>query len=269
MLKRIAVLALVTMLAICGQTKANMQGTYQWLGKTGASDPFYGFTILILNMTGVNGSTVFTDTSFKHRGNAAVTGNAQISTTTAPPNGTGALLLDGSGDFLSYPNNADFSLAASNSDQYTVEAFVNMTSFPGGSNSIIYSYADAIGSFSWTMFMPPMGGEFSFLFSPDGSATTTITSTGASISTGTWYYLAVDKDATGKIRLYRNTVMVGSATPADSSMFSPGVIFFGIGTTSGGVTSLDGRLVLRITKGIARCASDAGCPVPLVPFPTD
>ncbi len=269
MFKRIAALAIATILAICGPVWANLQGTYQWLGEAGSSDPFFGFTILILNMTGANGSTVFTDTSFKHRGNATVVSGAQVSTVTAPPNGTGALLLNGLGDSLTYPNSADFSLSAANSDQYTIEAFVNITAFGTGQNQVIFGFSDTIGSFSWNMYFPSMGGEFTFFFSPDGSSVTNITSSGAGITTGIWYYLAVDKDATGKIRLYRNTAMVGSATPANSVMFSPALINFGIGAASGNNSFLDGRLVVRITKGIARCASDAGCPVPLVPFPTD
>ena len=37
-------------------------------------------------------------------------------------------------------------------------------------------------------------------------------SSGAALITGVWYHLAVDKDSSGKIRLYKNGVMMGSAT---------------------------------------------------------
>jgi hypothetical protein len=69
------------------------------------------------------------------------------------------------------------------------------------------------------------------------------------------------------MRLYKDGVMLASATPPNSAIFnSPQVL--GIGATSAGGGALDGWIdELRITKGVARYASDSGYTVPTAAFP--
>ncbi len=106
-----------------------------------------------------------------------------------------------------------------------------------------------------------------------GGGNTFIDTSGADLDLDTWYFVAVDKDASGKIRIYRGEAgghadMVGSDTPADSSFDIAGDVLkigeiglFGSNDLSGWVDEI------RITKGIARYASDSGFTPPTRAFP--
>ena len=58
-----------------------------------------------------------------------------------------------------------------------------------------------------------------------------------------WYHFAVDKDASGKIRLYVNGVMVGSSTPLNSASMVTTSVDNWISATIGlfGTNRLDGQ----------------------------
>jgi hypothetical protein len=85
-------------------------------------------------------------------------------------------------------------------------------------------------------------------------------------TTGVWYFIAIDFDGT-KYRAYSNGVMIGSSTTL-RAIFNPGnKLGIGANSTNTGFW-LDGWLdELRITKGVARYASDAGFAVPTAAFP--
>ena len=68
------------------------------------ADPYYGYTSLLLNMDGANGSTSFTDSGPNALAVTAV-GNAQISTTQSKYGGASAY-FDGAGDYLTTPENS-------------------------------------------------------------------------------------------------------------------------------------------------------------------
>ncbi|TIL80512.1 MAG: LamG domain-containing protein, partial [Mesorhizobium sp.] len=61
--------------------------------------------------------------------------------------------------------------------------------------------------------------------------------------------------------------MKGSATPANSNTFNAATVL-AIGSTSAGARSFNGWIdELRITKGVARYASDGGFTPPTAAFP--
>jgi concanavalin A-like lectin/glucanase superfamily protein len=94
------------------------------------------------------------------------------------------------------------------------------------------------------------------------SASTTL------LNTGVWYHLAVDKDSTGKIRLYVNGAVVGSATPANSTINHNAGQPVSIGCTGFGGNPLSGWVdEVRVTKGVARYKTDAGFTPPTHAFP--
>ena len=72
------------------------------------ADPY---TVLLLHFDGANGSTSFVDSSQTSKVVTAA-GNAQISTADKVF-GTGSLLLDGTGDWLTIPGHDDFSFGGS------------------------------------------------------------------------------------------------------------------------------------------------------------
>ena len=95
---------------------------------TTTGDVYYPQTSLLMHFNGTNGSTTMTDNS---KNNAAVTavGNAQV-TTTDPKFGTGAMLLDGTGDCARASASADFNFGTGN---FTIEFFARWTNLVGPS----------------------------------------------------------------------------------------------------------------------------------------
>jgi len=65
--------------------------------------------------------------------------------------------------------------------------------------------------------------ELQWLTSSDSSSYgTTLSTTAANITAGTAYRIAVDKDATGTVRIWVDGVMKAKATPADSVIYGGG-----------------------------------------------
>ena len=89
-----------------------------------AGDPFFNKVSLLLPMTGSNGSTTFSDDSPSPK-TATANGNAQISTA-LEAGGNG--YFDGTGDYLSIPDHADFAFGSAD---FTVEFFINFSTLPG------------------------------------------------------------------------------------------------------------------------------------------
>jgi len=228
--------------------------------------------VLLLGFGGSDGSTTFTDESPAVHGNATVVGTAQVDTAQSKFGGS-SLLLNPAGDLdgITYPADIDWDLSNANSDTFTIEAWVcSNTTTP--IDSTIIGKHDTVPNLQWMLYVNTTGagGELQFLGSTTGGSYdwATVVSSGISWVIGTWYHVAVDKDATGKVRLYRDGVMIASATPSNSTMAATsGVLSVGCNAASGGRTWPGWIDEVRITKGIARYASDAGYTVPTAAFP--
>ena len=231
-------------------------------------DPHFSDTVLLLGFEGSNGSTGapgMTDESFAAHGNAEVLGDAAISTAQFDT-GTSSLSLSGvSPTSVRFEDSDDWTLSSSNSDEFTIECSVYFTAI--GTDDVLIAQYFISPSIAWGLQTDTNPtDEFQFRFSTDGAAFEDVVSSGAALTTGVWYRLAVDKDATGKIRLYKDGTMVGSATPADSSILNIADAIT-IGATASGTKNMTGFMdEIRITKGVARYASDGGYAVS-VPFP--
>lgn len=235
------------------------------VGGGGGSDPNFASVKLLMGFNGANGSTGspgMTDESSAAHGTASVTGGTAISTAQAMF-GSSSLGCNGSGGAL-YADSPDWRLSAANSDQFTIDMSVRFTSI--ATNIVILSQYSSDGTYSWTIQIGA-SNTLVFGFSPNGTFASGVSVTGPTLATNTWYQIAVDKDATGKIRLYVGGTMVASATPANSSFFDSAQRL-GIGVTDAGGGPLNGFVdELRITKGLARYASDSGYTVATSAFP--
>jgi hypothetical protein len=176
-------------------------------------------------------------------------------------------VLDNATCFIYFPDSDDWDLSNSNSDQYTIECWIRFRSISSALPNVIIEQAGSVNHYGWSLETTGTS-EFEFKYSLTGSAwDVVITSSGAALTTGIWYHLAVDKDATGKIRIYLNGTVMGSATPANSGIFNTDAAlaighgqFFGFG--------VDGWMdEVRITKGTARYKTDAGFVMPTAAFP--
>lgn len=83
-------------------------------------------TVLMLHMNGANEGTTFTDSSPSAHGDASVTATVQTKTDVKKW-GTASALFDGNSGYLSYADNDDWNVLASNSDDWTIDLWVKHT----------------------------------------------------------------------------------------------------------------------------------------------
>lgn len=233
------------------------------------TDPHLSNVVLLLGGEDVNGSIGapgFTDESPAAHGTAFITNPAYIYISTDQSRyGRSSVRCFNRGPL--FGGSEDWHLSSANSDQFTVECSAYFNSLPSPSPGVLIAQWHAFSSsMGWAFYTD--GSEFVFALSTSGVAfDVVVTSSGAALGTGTWYSLAVDKDSSGKIRLYENGAMIGSATPANSAMFNiTNALTLGMTEFVGGLSDcwLD---EVRITKGVARYASNSGYAVSSSAFP--
>jgi hypothetical protein len=229
-----------------------------------AGDSNFSSVVFLAGFEGADGATTYSE---EKNGRAATfSGNAQLDTAQFRF-GSSSLLMDGTGDSAIFADNVDWDLSDANSDQFTIETFVRWNAVASGNRGVISQWG-SIGNRAWALELT--SGDLTnltFTFSTDGNATTNVATSSAGLTTATWYHLAVDKDSSGKIRVYVDGVMRGSSTPASSAFFnSINTLSIGGGTGTAGL--MNGWIdETRITKGLARYASDGGFTAPTVAFP--
>jgi hypothetical protein len=200
-----------------------------------AGDPNFASVSLLLHMNGSNGSTTFTDTSTTAH-SISVFGDAQV-TTTSPKFGTGALLLDGTGDYLSAPSHTSLTFGTGD---FTIEAWVRFDTVT--TRQYIFSQRDA--------------GGFTLYFLADGRLSgltpslNTVTQASATMVVDTWHHVAFTRSGTS-YNVWVDGVGSSTATITGESGAS-GTSYIGF-RGSGTTELLDGRIDdLRVTKGVAR-----------------
>lgn len=229
-------------------------------GGGGGGDENFASTVLLLGFDGADGATATSDESAVARGAPTFNGNAQLDTA-QQKFGTASLLLDGSNDFIEYADSTDWEFG---SGAYTVETWVR---FPAAAinAAIIGNWGATGGEQAWHLAL--LFGVLTFRFRIVSTADIDITYAW-SPSANTWYHLAVDREASGgKTRLYLNGTMVGSSTNTSALYAGSGGIVIGSWRSSSAYDFNGWVDEVRITKGVARYASDSGFSVPTEAFP--
>jgi hypothetical protein len=221
-------------------------------------DPYWSDVVLLMGFEGANGSTGapgMTDESPAASGTAVVNPGSTISTSQFKF-GSSSLNQDGTSQI--HLSNSNFQFAAS---QFTVECWVNFTSTTG--QQFFVGLWQVAGNLGWVFNYN--ASLLAWNWSTTGSDNNAVTGTW-SPTTGVWYNIAADYDGT-KTRLYVNGVMTGSVVGSHTIAASGNNL-------SIGANNLDNNFhfngfidELRITKGVARYASDAGFTVPTAAFP--
>lgn len=233
-------------------------------------DEDFSNVVLLMGFEDSDGSQTspgLTDESLSAHGTASSPNSSQIDTSQAKF-GSSSLWINGTSPTVLFGDSDDWTLSSANSDEFTIECWVRLSATPTLSHGVIV--AQSLLGVTWD-FIITNTGELKFRSTTGGgSFDVDVGTSGAGITTGSWYHLAVDKASTGKIRLYKNGVMFGSATPADSSIASTnGNLTIGAEGIFGG-NPVSGWLdELRITKGVARYKSDGGFAVPTTAFPRE
>ncbi len=159
----------------------------------------------------------------------------------------------------------DWQLSSANSDEFTIECRARYSAFTGGTQVAV---GCSTGGGVYFYLGLTSANQLVFVYTTAVFTPVTVT-TGYTMSLGTWYAIAVDKDSAGKIRIYVNGTMVGSATPAnsafDATMYTGDLNIGALGLFGG--NGMDGWLdEIRILKGQAAYASDGGYTIAVAPF---
>jgi hypothetical protein len=225
-----------------------LMGTAAAVGGGGGSDPNWTSVKLLMGFNGPNGSTTVSDESSFHH-SLLTSGNILISNAQFV---FGPTSLNGASPSLNilFNDSVDFSFGTG---AFTIEFWLYPT--------VVATMALVLKDNGANNFDLNLTSGTSLTFRINSS---TVLS-GGSISQNTWQAICVERDASNVCRLYVNGVMVTSATSA-ASIGTGGNLF--VASRNSGATPLQGYMdELRITKGVARYASNAGYTVATSAFP--
>jgi hypothetical protein len=215
-------------------------------------DPYYGYVSLLLHGIGNEGGTLFFDSSPTPK-TATVAGNTSTRTAQFKFT-TSSMYFDGTGDYLSFADDASFNMGSSN---FTIEFWVNFSSIAasGGWNNLICKRYSWNANYGYILFY---NGTGSIYLSVSTNGTTEAAGTYYNIipTLNTWYHVAVVRNGTS-LTLYVNGVAGVSGNIGSSSIFTntePLKIATGDYLNH---NNFNGYLQdIRITKGIARYTGD-------------
>lgn len=176
--------------------------------------------------------------------------------------GTRSFQRNGSA-ILTFPDAASW---PSGTNPFTLEFWVYFTAAPTGTSVHLLGHYDTAGQRSWSLNLE--SGALRLSLSSDGSTLTPKASAAWAPSINTWYHVAADFDGTN-YRTYVNGVMNGKTGTPLSLHNSTAPVSVSCALTSGASNGTFSGYMdeVRITKGVARYASDAGFTVPTAAFP--
>lgn len=211
----------------------------------GPTDPNFSSVSLLLHMDGSNGSTTFTDAS-SNNFTVSVGGNAQV-TTSDPKFGSGCLLVDGSGDYVSTPSDTKFQIGTGD---YTVEFWVYVNS--GNSNNGVFTF----GATSSGLALAVYSGGWHLTFSGAGGDNM------GTVTLSTWQHIAITRSGSSN-RMFVNGTQIG-ATLTNATNLADNQLK--IGYYYDPYYCLNGKIdEFRFTKGVARYTTNFTAPT--APFP--
>jgi hypothetical protein len=206
---------------------------------TTTGDVYYPQTSLLMHFNGTNGSTTMTDSS---KNNLAVTATNGAAISTAQSKfGGSSVFFDGTNDFLSISNNAEFNFVTGT---FTVELWAYFSSV-SDQRPLVTNYQNSTNGWAVQLYL----GKIFASFSGDGidiQGTTTIL-------TNTWHHIAVS-GTPGSYKLFLNGVQEGPTYTGGTTLTSTSALTIGQIASS---AYFNGYIdELRITTGIARYTSN-------------
>jgi len=160
------------------------------------------------------------------------------------------------------PERFDFGRGA-----FTIEGWINRPAFSGFRYIMGNWYLKT--ERSW--FIGTNNNALTFRASIDGTEANFFNLEGADLPANTWTHICVERDIEGTVRMYVNGQTVATGTfPNEIRKVDTKLILMGRNHSSsiGGMNNFEGLLDdFRVTKGVARYASDAGFVIPTAPNP--
>lgn len=222
------------------------------------ADEYFQNVSLLLHGDGANGSTTITDSSPTPKTVTAV-GNAQISTAQSKFGGS-SIAFDGTGDYLSIPDDDAFDLGTGN---FTIEGWVNYSST--STFATVLSKGWPTGS-AGGAFVVTFNSNNLLFFAESGSDSWDIAINRvivAGLQLSTWYHIAITRSG-NTFRTFNNGVVAETWTNSLGLMNNSDIV--SVGAAKSGAVGMNGYIDdLRITKGVARYT--ANFTPPTAPFP--
>jgi len=220
-------------------------GAYK--GSNGMGGGNDSFTKLLLHGDGSDGSTTITDSSPNAR-TVSRFGNAQIDTAQSKFGGA-SILFDGSGDYLTCANSADFDFGTGD---FCIDFWIRRNGNLGAYDGVITSSNG--GSAGWGIYCGDGagGGPTNGLYFEAGAS---LIASGSALANTTWTHVAVIRYGT-TLYMYYNGSVTGSGTVQTNTINSGGG---GIAISRVNITTNGGYIEgwldeFRISKGTARWA---------------
>lgn len=211
-------------------------GVVQLHDNPGGND---SYTKLLLHADGT-GAT-FTDSSASNH-TITANGDATQSSTQSKFGGKSAY-FDGTGDYLSTPDDADWALGTGD---FTIDCWVYFTKSLSSDQGLVGQGSSS--SSQWALYWDPTQG-IKFFSQTGGTTYININQGGTSgWSTNTWYHIAVVRNGNSFI-IYRDGTSVASGTDADSVDNTSATLNVGVGNQQYFGGYMD---EIRISNGIAR-----------------
>jgi len=208
-----------------------------------SGDALWANVVLLTAFDGADGATTVTDESSAANGAATFVGNAQLDTA-QQKFGSASLLLDGTGDYVTWPDDADWQLDG----DFTIEGFIRYNSV-ASNESFASHYTNTGNQRAWWLRWQTTN-MLEWVFSTDGAATTTRSGAWTPVA-DTWYHWAVERVGTALVA-YIDGVAKISSTMVGTTFNSNAPLRIGFGESSDDMPTNGWIDEVRITKGAAR-----------------
>lgn len=210
-------------------------------------DPLLGLdanTKLLLHFDGDDGVTTFIDSSASAHVATAV-GNAQLDVAQANF-GVSSLLLDGTGDYVTFPDSADWALSNA---VFTIDFWVRHNTLATTQHYFAQQNTSS-GSTNQFFLNVAATGVITFSVISGGTTIITMASAAGAITAGSWHHVALVRKAANVFNIYVDGVSVATVTDTDSIPDYTDI--FRIGADRAGVNALDGWLDEFRISNVAR-----------------
>ena len=219
----------------------------------GNVDPNFSSVVALLHCNGTDTSTTFTDVKGK---TWTAVGNAQIDTAQSKFDGASGL-FDGTGDYLTTPDHADFNFTGDFTVEMWVRLAVNTATYE------LFGHGDSTDGAH--LFLEFDGASRGLWFQVRAGASPVVDVT-QGVATGwsvdTWYHVAVTR-ATNDWYVFRDGTQL--ATSNDASGYGDYSTTVQLGAFNGGNVFNGWIDDVRITKGVARYTGNFTAPTAAFP----
>ena len=205
------------------------------------------YTKLLLHCDGADESTTFTDSEYTPKTVTAV-GNAQIDTAQSKFGGASGL-FDGTGDYLSTPDHADWYFGTGD---WTIDCWIRFTALPTSFNVqfIVSQTQDATNRWSNYLWNDSGTYKWSIQSKATGEVTLDAPKNSPGLSINTWYHMAFVRNGSN-FHIFQAGTQCGT-TEVSTTDFLNIVGDLQVGAREAG-GNFNGHIdEFRISKGIAR-----------------